>query len=84
MKPVCQLLSLALFDIPKCTLNEQFFIQKEKRLLQEYEHNIRKTKDKISDIKQLEVKKILFDNVLHTLNNKRLGNRAITDFFKVI
>jgi len=84
MKPVCQLLSLALFEIPKCTLSEQFFIQKEKRLLIEYEHNIRKTKDKISDIKQLEVKKLLFDNVLHTLNNKRLGNRAITEFFKVI
>ena len=84
MKPVCQLLSLALFEIPKCTLSEQFFIQKEKRLLIEYEHNIRKTKDKISDIKQLEVKKLLFDNVLHSLNNKRLGNRAITDFFSVI
>jgi DNA polymerase elongation subunit (family B) len=84
MKPVCQLLSLALFDIPKCTLNEQFFIQKEKRLFIEYEHNTRKTKEKISDLKQLEVKKLLFDNVLHTLNNKRLGNRAITDFFKLI
>lgn len=84
MKPVCQLLSLALFEIPKCTLNEQFFIQKEKKLFIEYEHNTRKTKEKISDLKQLEVKKILFDNVLHTLNNKRLGNRAITDFFKLI
>lgn len=83
MKPVCQLLALALHDIPKCTLNKEFFIQKEKRLFIEYDKNLRKTKDKLSDLKQAEVKRIIFDPILHSLNNKRLGNRPITDFFRV-
>jgi hypothetical protein len=37
----------------------------------------------VSDLKQKEVQKLLFDETLVTLNNKRMGNREIGEFFKI-
>jgi DNA polymerase elongation subunit (family B) len=83
MKPICQLLSVALQEIPY-SLPIEHYERKEKWLSSEYGGNAKKAKDKIADLKNSEVKKLLFDDILTKLNNKRLGNRPITDFFKII
>lgn len=82
MKPISQLLALALHQIPKSSKPE-FYIQKLKFYTAQFEGNQKKAKDKIADMKQQEVQKLLFDDILIKLNNKRLGNRQITDFWKV-
>ena len=82
MKPICQLLALALYDIPKYRLGIDYFEKKEKLLLMH--HNEKRVKDKINDLKQQEVQKLLFDDILITLNNKRMGNVPITRFFEQI
>jgi DNA polymerase elongation subunit (family B) len=83
MKPVCQLLSVALYDIPKSSTPD-FYSRKLKRYTMDYEGNVKKAKDKINDLKQKEVQKLLFDDTLTKLNNKRNKNTEITDFFKQI
>ena len=83
MKPICQLLALALYDIPKASKPE-IYERKLKQLVLDFEGNTKKAMDKVSDLKQLEVQKLLFDDTLITLKNKRLGNREIGEFFKII
>ena len=82
MNPICQLLALALFQIPKCKSNPAFYSEKEKKYKREYK-DIKKAKDKVYDLKAIEVKELIFQEILTKLNNKRLGNRTITEFFKI-
>lgn len=84
MKPICQLLALGLFDIPKCKSSHKDYERKEKSLCLQYNNNFKKVKDKIADIKQLEVQKILFDDILQSLENKKNKNRTITEFFSIV
>lgn len=81
MKPICQLLALALYDIPKSNKKE-FYDRKLKQFTLDFENNTKKANDKINDLKQREVQKLLFDAVLQKLEHKRSGTRVITDFFK--
>ena len=83
MKPICQLLALALHEIPKSTKPE-FYRSKLKSYITSFEGNVKKATEKINDLKQKEVQKLLFDNILIKLNNKRLGHREITEFMKII
>ena len=80
MKPICQLLSVALHDIPNAS-SPEFYARKLKQYTMDFEGNVKKAKEKVSDLKQKEVQKLLFDETLHKLNNKRNGNTEITDFF---
>lgn len=80
MKPICQLLSVALHDIPKSSTPE-LYSRKLKRYTMDYDGNLKKAKDKVNDLKQKEVQKLLFDDTLTKLNNKRNKNTEITDFF---
>lgn len=82
LNPICQLLALALFQIPKCKSNPSFYLEKEKKYKREY-NDIKKAKDKICDLKAIEVKELIFQEILTKLNNKRLGNRTITEFFNI-
>ena len=83
MKPICQLLALALHEIPKSTKPE-FYKSKLKSYITSFEGNVKKANEKINDLKQKEVQKLLFDNILNKLNNKRLGHREITEFMKIL
>jgi DNA polymerase elongation subunit (family B) len=82
MKPVCQLMALALYDIPKASKPE-IYVRKLKQLTMDFEGNSKRAMEKVSDLKQKEVQKLLFDETLVTLNNKRMGNREIGEFFKI-
>lgn len=83
MKPICQLLALALHEIPKSTKPE-FYQRKLKSHILNFEGNVKKANEKINDLKQKEVQKLLFDTILIKLNNKRLGNREITEFMNIV
>lgn len=82
MKPICQLLSLALFDIPKCYKKEDYYNNKYKFLLLQY-NSEKKAAEKVSSLKQKDVQQLLFDDILNELNNKKNNNRTISEFFKV-
>jgi DNA polymerase elongation subunit (family B) len=80
-KPVCQLLALCLFDIPKSN-TATYYNNKELKLSKTL--TARKTKDKINELKQNEVNELLFSPILNELNNIRMGNKPLTEFFKRI
>ena len=82
MKPICQLLSVALFDIERCTKTPEFYERAYKQLCMDYEGNEKRAKDKIGDMKQTEVQKLLFDECITMLNHKRTGQTTIMKFFK--
>lgn len=84
MKPICQLLSVAIFDIPGCKQTVGEYERLLKKYTAEYDNNVKKAKDKISDLKQREVQRLLFDDIINRLNNKRNGQTDITKFFKII
>lgn len=83
MKPICQLLSVALFDIPGCKKKPTEYDRLLKKYTADFDNNVKKAKDKVSDLKQKEVQSLLFDNLLAKLNNKRNGQTDITKFFKI-
>ena len=84
MKPICQLLSVALFDIPGCKKKPTEYDRLLKKYTADFDNNVKKAKDKVSDLKQKEVQSLLFDDLLAKLNNKRNGQTDITKFFKMI
>lgn len=78
MKPICQLLSVALFDIPKCKRTQVEYDRLYRRYVVQYQDE-KKAKDKIADVKQLEVQKLLFDDIFRQLDGK--GKQTeITDY----
>jgi len=79
MKPISQLLALALYDIPKANKKE-FYDRKLKQYSLDFD-NIKKANDKVNDLKQREVQTLLFDGILKKLENKRNGIRELTEFF---
>ena len=80
MKPICQLLSVALFDIPKCKKKPVDYERDYRKYLLQFKKNEKKARDKISTLKQDEVQRLLFDDIIRILNHK--GKQTeITDFF---
>ena len=82
LKPICQLLSVALYDIPKCKKTQTYYDRLYKKYFNQF-NNPKKANDKISDLKQQEVKILLFDDILNELENKRVGQTSITKYFKL-
>lgn len=79
MTPVLQLYALVLEDLKGYRNNVDYRLVKE-RLLREKD-DPKKAIDKYKELREAEAKKILFDPILIKLQNKRIGNRQITDFF---
>lgn len=79
MTPVLQLYALVLEDLKGYKHNVDYKQVKEK-LLKEKD-DPKKAIDKYKELRETEVKKLLFDPILIKLQNKRSGNRQITDFF---
>jgi DNA polymerase delta subunit 1 len=84
MKPVVQLYALTLESLQGYRLGKEHFQNIEKRLIEEKGGDMKKVKDRLQDLREAEVQKILFDPILHRLRNKKSGNREITEFFKLI
>jgi DNA polymerase elongation subunit (family B) len=83
MKPVLQLYALALEDLDGYRKDEDHFDIVKKRLVREKDGDMKKVKDKLNDLREDEVKKLLFEPVLIKLQNKRNKNSMITDFFQM-
>lgn len=83
MKPVCQLYALTLEKLEGYRKPKDFFTSLERKLIQDKEGDMKKVKDKLADVREDVAKEILFDPFLHKLENKKQGNRVITDFFKM-
>lgn len=84
MKPVLQLYALTLENISGYKKGAEYFKDVEKKLIRDKEGDMKKVKDKWHDLRETEVKKILFEPLLNKLNNKKHGNREITEFFSFV
>jgi DNA polymerase elongation subunit (family B) len=82
MKPVSQIYALILETMPGFKKGADYFKQVEKKLIIEKEGDMKKVKDRVADMRENEVQDILFKPFLTKLQNKRNGNREITDWLK--
>ena len=82
LKPISQLLALKIEYMDEFKKPMTFYVDIEKKYFKEYDGNIKKTYDKVGDLKQLEVKKILFDPFISCIENKNKGQSTIDQFYK--
>lgn len=80
MKPVIQIYSLVLFDMPQFQKKAKMFKQKIHTLMENSDDE-EKTIKKIQSLKDKEVEALLFKKYITINNNKAQNNRMITDFF---
>jgi hypothetical protein len=83
MKPLLQLFSLVLDDIWKMQ-NKSSKITKFKREIDTLKKNTednKKFEDKLSKMKDKEVKVLIFDKFLRETNNTKEGNQSMKKFF---
>lgn len=83
LKPILQLYALILEDLEGYRKGKNYFKEMYPRLLKDKDYDEKKAKDRWNDLREIEVKALLFDPILIKIKNKRLGNREITDFFKI-
>ena len=81
MKPILQLYALTLESLDGYRKGAQYFKDTEKKLIIDKEGDLKKVKDRLDDLREGEVQKLLFDPLLIKLQNKKKGNREITEFF---
>ena len=81
MKPVIQIYSLVLYDMPQFRRKKKSFIQELNTLKQNMEDKD-KYNEKVQKLKNKEVENILFKEYLRTNQNIKNGNKEITSFFK--
>ena len=81
MNPITQVYALVLDKIPGYRKSPSFWINEETRVLKEKEGDIKKTKDKIDELKEKEVENLLFTPIINKLKNRKAKNREITEFF---
>jgi DNA polymerase elongation subunit (family B) len=84
MKPISQLLSIVIEDLEGYRLDKYFFKNKFKSLLAQFDGDVRKTTDKISQLKMQQVEKIIFDPLLKPLKAVDNGGSLITSHFSVV
>jgi DNA polymerase elongation subunit (family B) len=82
MKPIQQLFSLVLYEFAEFRRKKDNFEDKLLCLRESMDYD--KYKKKETDIKNKEVKIILFDKFLRVVDNEKMGNRAITSYFSKI
>lgn len=84
MKPILQVYALVLENLPGYKKGQTHFTELYNKILIDKGGDVTKAKDRWQDLREDEVKKILFDPTLIKLENKKKGNSEITDFFKPI
>lgn len=82
MNPVLQLYALILEDLDGYRKPAEYW-KTEKEKLQVPDKSEKKIREKLADMREQEVKKLLFDPILNKLSNEKKGQRDITDFFKL-
>lgn len=81
MKPVSQIYALVLENVPGYNKSVTHYVDVEQKLMIDKSGDVKKVKDKVADMREADVQDILFKPFLMKLENKRCGNRPITDFF---
>jgi DNA polymerase elongation subunit (family B) len=79
MKPVLQLFTLVLYDMPKFRRRKASFLLELQSLKQSLEFE--KYEKKEQTLKQKEAEKILFEHILRDNQNDKTGNQPMTKFF---
>jgi DNA polymerase delta subunit 1 len=82
MKPVLQLYALILEDLEGYRKGRSYFDDVMTKLVKDKNGDVKKAKERWQDLREDEVKKIMFDPILNKVNNMKCGNRMITDFFR--
>jgi len=82
MKPVSQLLSLRVEQIKGYNKPPNYFIEQKEKYEKEYKGDLSRVKDKINDLKEAEVNKLIFEPILVNLQKKANGQTSIMDFLQ--
>jgi DNA polymerase elongation subunit (family B) len=83
MKPIVQVYALILEHLDGYKKTKDYFQKEYKKILKEKDGDIKKAKDRWHDLREEEVKKLLFDDILNRLQVKKDGNQPITNFYKI-
>lgn len=83
MKPVSQIYALILEDMRGYKKGKNHFKEVETKLITDKNGDMKKVKERLNDLRENEVQELLFKPFLTKLENKRNGNREITDWFKI-
>ena len=83
MQPVSQIYALTLENLDGYNKGPDYFKELYDKILKDKNGNDKKARERWQDLREAEVKKILFDPHLIKLDNKKKGNREITEFFSV-
>jgi DNA polymerase delta subunit 1 len=82
MKPVSQIYALVLEQLPSFRKGTEYYKNLEKKLIVEKDGDMKKVKERLGNLREAEVQELLFKQFLIKLENKRKGNREITDWFR--
>jgi DNA polymerase elongation subunit (family B) len=82
LKPIVQLYALVLEELEGYRKDKTYYKDLYPKLLKEKCGDEKKTKDKWHDLKEAEVKALLFDSLLIKLKNKKQGLQDISKFFQ--
>jgi len=82
MKPVSQIFELIVEDLDGFRRGKGYFDVLRNKYINEYKGNMDKVKRKIAQLKQEEVKSIIFHDVLKEAEKKKYNINEITDYFK--
>lgn len=80
MKPISQIFELVVTELKDYPYDKDYFNRLTVKYWDKFEGDIKKVSDKISELKQKVVSKILFHDILMRIKNKRDGQTLITDF----
>ena len=85
MKPVQQVFALVLekiWELQKKKLTKFVLYKKEvESIKKKYNNDLEKCESKIDDLRNKEIKTLLFDKYLRETNNEKQGVKSITNFF---
>ena len=85
MKPVQQVFALVLekiWELQKKKLTKLVLYKKEvESIKKKYNNDLEKCESKIDDLRNKEIKTLLFDKYLRETNNEKQGIKSITSFF---
>jgi DNA polymerase elongation subunit (family B) len=81
MNPILQLYALVLEDLPGFKHKDRKHFKKIYKKLLNNGNSEKQAKDKIKKMREIEVKELLFDNIINKMENKKKGMKNITEYF---
>ena len=81
MKPVLQIYALVLEQLRGFNKGAHYYDSVFRKLLVEKKGDRKKARDRYNDLREAEVRKLLFEPVLQKLRNREARNSEITDYF---